>query len=35
MRGATLKVLTSAEDYGHFEGGTVDMRFSCEAQPNK
>lgn len=32
-QGATLKVLTSAEDYGHFEGGTVDMRFACERQP--
>lgn len=35
MKGETLKVLTSAEDYGHFEGGTVDMRFSCESRPNK
>jgi hypothetical protein len=32
---ATLKVLSSAEDYGHFEGGTVDMRFSCEPQTTK
>ena len=32
-QGATLKVLTSAEDYGHFEGGTVDMRFTCERHP--
>ena len=31
-QGATLKVLSSNEDYGHFEGGTVDMRFSCEKQ---
>ena len=31
-QGATVKVLTSVEDYGHFEGGTVDMRFSCEPQ---
>jgi predicted small secreted protein len=31
-QGATLKVISSAEDYGHFEGGTVDMRFSCERQ---
>lgn len=34
-QGASLKVLTSAEDYGHFEGGTVDMRFSCEPQPKR
>lgn len=25
-----LRVLRSSEDYGHFEGGTVDMTFSCE-----
>ena len=25
-----LHVLKSLEDYGHFEGGTVDMTFSCE-----
>ena len=25
-----LRVLQSSEDYGHFEGGTVDMTFSCE-----
>ena len=25
-----LHVLRSSEDYGHFEGGTVDMTFSCE-----
>lgn len=31
-QGTTLKVLSSTEDYGHFEGGTVDMRFSCESQ---
>lgn len=34
-QGATLKVLKSTEDYGHFEGGTVDMRFSCEPGPIK
>lgn len=25
-----VKVLSSVEDYGHFEGGTVDLTFSCE-----
>lgn len=34
-QGANLKVLTSTEDYGHFEGGTVDMRFSCEPRVSK
>ena len=33
-RGANLTVISSTEDYGHFEGGTVDMRFSCEARAN-
>ena len=27
---AFLKVITSVDDYGHFEGGTVEMTFSCE-----
>ena len=34
-QGATLKVIASTEDYGHFEGGTIDMRFTCENLPNK
>lgn len=34
-QGANLNVLSSAEDYGHFEGGTIDMRFSCEPRVNK
>ena len=25
-----VRVIKSSEDYGHFEGGTVDMTFSCE-----
>jgi len=25
-----LHVIKSSEDYGHFEGGTVDLLFSCE-----
>jgi len=25
-----LRVIKSTEDYGHFEGGTVDLLFSCE-----
>lgn len=33
-QGKNLKVISSTEDYGHFEGGTVDMRFSCEARAN-
>lgn len=27
-----VRVLRSSEDYGHFEGGTVDMTFSCEQE---
>lgn len=27
-----LRVVRSSEDYGHFEGGTVDMTFSCEEE---
>lgn len=34
-QGSALKVLSSAEDYGHFEGGTVNMRFTCESPPSK
>jgi len=26
----SVKVLNSVENYGHFEGGTVDLTFSCE-----
>jgi hypothetical protein len=26
----TLHVINSSESYGHFEGGTVDLTFSCE-----
>ena len=33
-QGKNLKVISSTEDYGHFEGGTVDMRFSCEVRAN-
>jgi len=29
-----LRVIRSSEDYGHFEGGTVDLIFGCE-QPNQ
>jgi hypothetical protein len=25
-----IKVISDQEDYGHFEGGTVDLKFSCE-----
>jgi hypothetical protein len=25
-----LRVMDSAENYGHFEGGTVELTFSCE-----
>ena len=25
-----LHVITSSENYGHFEGGTVDLVFNCE-----
>lgn len=28
--GKTVKVINSVEDYGHFEGGTVELTFSCE-----
>lgn len=28
--GRALKVINSVEDYGHFEGGTVDLTFGCE-----
>ena len=34
-RESTLKVLDSVEHYGHFEGGTVDMKFTCESQLKK
>lgn len=34
-QGGALKVLSSAEDYGHFEGGTVNMRFACEPPLSK
>lgn len=27
--GKTLKVINTSESYGHFEGGRVDMTFSC------
>lgn len=26
----TVNVINSAEDYGHFEGGTVELTFSCQ-----
>lgn len=26
----SVKVLDSVENYGHFEGGTVELTFSCE-----
>ena len=29
--GKKLKVLDKSEGYGHFEGGTVDLKFSCES----
>jgi len=29
-QGKVLRVIKSSEDYGHFEGGTVDLLFSCE-----
>jgi hypothetical protein len=32
---ARLRVLPSVEDYGHFEGGTVDMRFTCDPPPSQ
>lgn len=25
-----LRVIKSSEDYGHFEGGTVDLHFTCD-----
>ena len=28
--GKKLKVIKHAEDYGHFQGGIVDLTFSCE-----
>jgi hypothetical protein len=28
--GKTVKVISSVENYGHFEGGTVELTFSCE-----
>ena len=27
--GKTVKVINSSESYGHFEGGRVDMTFTC------
>ena len=29
--GKKLKVLDKSEGYGHFEAGTVDLKFSCES----
>ena len=29
-QGKALHVLNSQESYGHFEGGTVDLVFTCE-----
>jgi len=31
-QGKVLHVINSEETYGHFEGGRVDMTFSCEVQ---
>ena len=28
--GKSVKVTNSVENYGHFEGGTVELTFSCE-----
>jgi len=28
--GKSLKVINSVENYGHFEGGTVELTFGCE-----
>jgi hypothetical protein len=28
--GKTVKVISSKEDYNHFEGGTVDLIFDCQ-----
>ncbi len=29
-QGKTLRVLSSKENYGYFEGGTVDLVFACD-----
>ena len=29
-QGGSLKVLKTSESYGHFEGGRVDVTFTCE-----
>jgi hypothetical protein len=31
-QGKALRVISSKENYGHFEGGTVDMVFACDVQ---
>ncbi len=28
--GKRLRVIKSSDDYGHFQGGTVDLTFTCE-----
>src|SRR4051812_22773001 len=33
-QGKTLRVINSSEAYGHFEGGTVELTFACDAGPN-
>ncbi len=32
--GKVVRVIKSTENYGHFEGGTVDMLFACD-EPKK
>ena len=34
-KGQSLRVITNSESYGHFEGGQVDMTFTCETIPPK
>lgn len=31
-RNAELRVVSSTENYGHFEGGTVNMKFACDTK---